>query len=342
MGTNRLILGGAWDETGYMGFTADAYDPFRREGNFGFRCMKYIGQPELAAKALDPIAERIATDLSKVSPCSDEVFGVIKGIYSYPKTDLEPTVEFRREYSEYAMLEKVSFWDAYRRFRVSAYIFLPRKSKPPFQTVFYYPGAHAWRLKSFSDYPLPEGELYFKHGRAFVFPVLPRMFERKSQEPAKKTYQEMRERIIRDIQDFLRCIDYVETRPADFRVDKLAYHGLSAGANIASKFGALEPRLRAIVAIGGGLMSFRDESPYYPELDWFNFPSRVKIPYLMVNGKYDVFTPVNTTLKVFWRLLGTPEKDKYLNLYDTGHIAITPKSFKDILDFLDKYLGPVE
>ena len=41
------------------------------------------------------------------------------------------------------------------------------------------------------------------------------------------------------------------------------------------------------------------------------------------------------------RLLGTPDKDKYLKLYETGHIAISPQSFKDILDFLDKYLGPV-
>ncbi len=38
-------------------------------------------------------------------------------------------------------------------------------------------------------------------------------------------------------------------------------------------------------------------------------------------------------------LLGTPQKDKYLNLYETGHTATSPKSFKDILDFLDKYLG---
>jgi len=348
MGGKRLILGGAWDQPPYMGFGSEAFEPFRRDGNFGFRCMKYIGQPELAAKALDPIPEPIETDFSKLTPCSNEVFEVIKGIYSYTKTDLEPKVEFRREYSEYAILEKISFWDANKRFRIIAHIFLPRKFTPPFQTIFYYPGANAFRVKSLTDYPLNEAEFYFKNGRAFVFPVLPRMFERKDQEPAPKTSQAIREFSIRKIQDFSRCLDYVETRPADFRADKLAYHGMSAGAIKAPVIGALDPRLKAIVGIGGGASTIRDdpeivsgEVPYPPEFDEINFLPRCTAPFLLANGKYDFYWPVETNLKPFMRLLGTPEKDKILKLYDTGHIAITPQSFKDILDFLDKYFGPV-
>jgi len=349
LGDKRLVLGGAWDQPAYMGFGSEAFEAFRRDGSCGFRCMKFLGQPELTSKAFDPIPKRVATDFSKLAPCSDEVFSVIRGIFSYTKTDLEPKVEFRREYSEYAMLEKVSFWDANKRFRVFAYIFLPRKIKPPFQTVFYYPGAHAWYVQSIFEYPLPEGALYFKHGRAFVFPVLPGMFERKSEEPEKaKTPQEARERFIKRNQDFSRCIDYVETRPANFTLDKLAYHGLSSGAGIAPIIGALEPRLKVIIAIGGGASTIRNAPevvsgrfPPYPELDQINFLPRVKAPFFLANGKYDFGIPEETNLNVFMRLLGTPDKDKYKMLYETGHIAISPKSFKDILDFLDKYLGPV-
>jgi dipeptidyl aminopeptidase/acylaminoacyl peptidase len=107
--------------------------------------------------------------------------------------------------------------------------------------------------------------------------------------------------------------------------------------------GALETRFQAIVAIGGGAQTNRRGSAvqYYPELDQINFLPRVRIPFLLANGKYDYGTPVETNLKVFMNLLGTPEKDKYLKLYETGHIAFSPQSFKDILDFLDKYLGPV-
>ena len=311
--------------------------------------MKYIGEPELAAKALDPIPEPIPKDLRNLKPCSDEVFEVIKGVYSYAKTDLEPKIEFRREYSEYAMLEKVTFWDAYQKERIPAYIFLPRKSKPPFQSVLYYPGAHAWSLSAFSEYPLQEGELYFKNGRAFVFPVLPRMFERKNLTPVADTPQEARARSIKFIQEFFRCLDYLETRPADFRADKISYHGLSAGAWWAPVIAALEPRFKAVVAIGGGGSSLRNDPgvvsgrfPYYHKFDQINFLPRVKVLFLLANGRYDYYTPTETNLDPFMRLLGTPDKDKYLKLYDTGHIAITPQSFKDVMDFLDKYLGPVE
>jgi hypothetical protein len=30
------------------------------------------------------------------------------------------------------------------------------------------------------------------------------------------------------------------------------------------------------------------------------------------------------------------------HLYETGHVAISPRSFKDSLDFLDKYIGPAK
>jgi dienelactone hydrolase len=145
-----------------------------------------------------------------------------------------------------------------------------------------------------------------------------------------------------DYKDLARSIDYIETRRADFRTDKIAYHGLSAGALFSPMVGALETRIKAIVAIGGGANTIRDTPfPYFGEIDMINFLPRVKVPFLLANGNYDYYFPLETNLKVFMKLLGTPEKDKYLKLYDMGHIAISPKSFKDILDFLDKYLGRV-
>jgi dienelactone hydrolase len=140
-----------------------------------------------------------------------------------------------------------------------------------------------------------------------------------------------------------RCLDYLETRPADFRADKIAFQGISSGALISPLFGALETRLRAMVAIGGGIWSSGGQLiPGFAELDMVNFLPRVKLPFLLVNGRYDLYFPAETNLKAFMGLLGTPQKDKYLNLYETGHTATSPKSFKDILDFLDKYLGPVQ
>jgi hypothetical protein len=50
---------------------------------------------------------------------------------------------------------------------------------------------------------------------------------------------------------------------------------------------------------------------------------------------------VETNLQILFNLLGTPEKDKHLLLYETGHsVWLVNESRKDRLDFLDKYLGP--
>ena len=52
--------------------------------------------------------------------------------------------------------------------------------------------------------------------------------------------------------------------------------------------------------------------------------------------------PVDTSQRPFFRLLGTPEKDKKHVLYDTGHIPPNREAIRDSLDWLDRYLGPVK
>jgi hypothetical protein len=40
-------------------------------------------------------------------------------------------------------------------------------------------------------------------------------------------------------------------------------------------------------------------------------------------------------------LLGTPDEDKDLILYETDHIPLRTEYIKETLAWLDKYLGPV-
>ena len=50
-GHNRhYILGGAWNEPGYMFNEADAHSPFSRYPNFGFRCVKYLSNDGLSSQ----------------------------------------------------------------------------------------------------------------------------------------------------------------------------------------------------------------------------------------------------------------------------------------------------
>jgi len=78
----------------------------------------------------------------------------------------------------------------------------------------------------------------------------------------------------------------------------------------------------------------------YPEADAINYVPRIKIPVLMLNGKYDVTSPYETTVKPFYDLLGTPETDKRLCVYETDHYVPKNEMIRETLAWLDKYFGP--
>ena len=59
-------------------------------------------------------------------------------------------------------------------------------------------------------------------------------------------------------------------------------------------------------------------------MEELNFAPRVKIPVLMINGRYDHIYPVESSQKPFFKLLGTPEKDKVYLVFDGGHT--TPRN----------------
>jgi alpha-beta hydrolase superfamily lysophospholipase len=89
----------------------------------------------------------------------------------------------------------------------------------------------------------------------------------------------------------------------------------------------------------GGLVAVQP-----PETDEWNFAPRVHIPVLMQNGRHDFVTPYETSSKPLFDALGTPVDQKVLSLYDGGHgdIIIRPEAIGEMLNWLDKYLGPVE
>jgi len=63
---------------------------------------------------------------------------------------------------------------------------------------------------------------------------------------------------------------------------------------------------------------------------------------LMINGRYDFEIPLDTCQEPMFRLLGTPAQDKRHVLFDSGHAPPWTPAFKETLDWLDHYLGPVK
>jgi dienelactone hydrolase len=137
------------------------------------------------------------------------------------------------------------------------------------------------------------------------------------------------------VKDARRAVDYLETRP-DIDAGKLAYYGYSWGGRLSGIALAADPRFKAAVLSVAGFRFPRS----MPEVDPFNFVPRVRIPVLMLNGRY--YFPVETSQKPMFVRLGTPDADKKWIVYDGGHFVPRDELVKETLAWLDRHLGPVK
>ena len=330
----RYILGGGFGEPLYMFLDPDAQSPWGRGPNYGFRCVKLPSPAPSATTAAMIVAFR---DFSKEKPVSDEVFKAFEGLYAYDKTPLNARVEETTQNVDW-IREKVSFDAAYGGERLIAYLYLPKKAAPPFQTVVFFPGSDAIFMDKFEEYELL-WDFFVKSGRALMFPIYKSTYERrdglKSDNPEATAL--WRDHMIAWSKDLGRSLDYLETRN-DIDRTKMAYFGFSWGAAIAPILLAVEGRFHAAILGAGGLEFSRP----LPEVDAINFVTRVRIPVLMANGRYDNFFLIDSSQHPLFRLLGTPEADKKHVIYETGHGIFRKDFVRDSLDWLDKYLGPVK
>jgi hypothetical protein len=62
----------------------------------------------------------------------------------------------------------------------------------------------------------------------------------------------------------------------------------------------------------------------------------------MLNGSHDHYFPVETSQRPFFRLLGTPLEHKKQVIAEGGHFVPRNQVIAETLDWLDRYLGPVQ
>ena len=330
----RYVLGGAWDEPNYMFIDPDAQSPFLRTANVGFRCVKAIEPDPNQQVAMAPMPSP-RRDISKEKPVSDAVFDAYRGVYKYDKNALNAKVEAFPSTDEDWKIERVTYDAPYGNERAIAYLFLPSKGAPPYQTVLYYPGSNALNLRKFPLYPTGTFDAILRSGRALIFPVYKSTFERGDgmESDVSDTSSGWRDHVVMWTKDASRAIDYVETRP-DLDHDHIAFYGVSWGAVMGALIPAVEPRIKVNVLALGGLDFHRS----LPEVDTINFLPRIKQPTLMLNGKYDFFFPVESTQEPFYQLLGAKPK-KHL-LFESGHVVPRNELIKETLNWLDAYGKP--
>ena len=342
----RIIRGGAWNDATYMFSSWSQASPFDRSNRNGFRCVFYL-QPDLIPSSVFEAKEPgEVPNFYKETPVSDSVFQVYKQQFDYDKTELNPLVEWKNEESPHWTQEKITFNAAYENERITAYLFLPKRSVPPYQTVVYFPSSASFAQRSSRNLETYMEFKFFlaplvKNGRAVLYPIYKGTFERGNNElfaihGGPKTHQ-YTEFFVKVVKDFRRCIDYLQQKRPDIDGQKFAYCGFSTGGSYGTIITAVENRLVAsILAVGGMSGSGR------PEVNPVNYIGRVKIPTLMLNGKYDLNIPYETRVKPMFELLGTPAHKKELKLYDTDHFIPRDELIKESLIWLDRHLGRIQ
>jgi hypothetical protein len=341
----RAVRGGAWEDNTYEFENLRQAPAMDRSAKNGIRLAHYpeaeappdaLFEPEVIATPADPRSR---------APVPDEVFAVYNEQFAYDPTELDARVESREENPEGWIHEVVSFDAAYGGERVLAHLFLPANAAPPYQAVVYFPGSASAMMPSsqgIEEYYEFTMFLSFllKNGRAVLYPVYKGTFERGDPElmvlsqsgDDSYAFSEYQVQVVKDVR---RSVDYLETR-SDIDAESLAYYGMSWGGYLGAVIPAVEDRFRASVLVAAGLVSAGR-----PEVNPLNYVSRVRIPTLIMNGRYDTLFNLETAARPLLDLLGTPDADKRLLLYETDHIPPRTEYVRETLAWLDEYLGPV-
>jgi dienelactone hydrolase len=268
------------------------------------------------------------------APVSDEVFAAQRSNFDYDHSELnaviEETIEFRHWTRQRVNIDTPDGND-----RIPVYLYLPKRERSRHPAIMYWPGASSLIFDSI-DQTRTQLDFLLRNGRAVVMPVLEGMFERRSSTWPDWTTHTGRDLAIRQVREFRRAIDYLETRP-DIEIDSLGYAGLSWGGRVGAIVLAVEERFKVGVLNQAGINA-GDQA----DINVVSFLPRVSVPVLHFSGRYDTDFRFETSSRPFFERLGTPAEHKKHVVEPTGHF-VPPSVVKgETLDWLDKYLGPVE
>jgi predicted esterase len=339
-----LVIGGNWQDAAYsFGDLVDA-DRFERTPLNGFRLMKSLdaAQDESRLRAAIEPATNVRTDFRNAQAVSDERYRDFLQQFAYTSGPPNASAPVMMAETEYWTKQKVTIDAGYNAERLDVILFIPKSASPPFQPVVFFSGLQIVLFPDsvdriepgFQGYPL---DYVVKSGRVLVQPVFQGTFERfkapvNFSDQVRTTREWMERRW-----DLGRTMDYLETR-SDIDAKHAGFIGTSFGASYALPLVATEPRLKAAVLLSGGYGT----APVLPVVDAVNFVPRIRIPVLMVNGRFDQTVDVATRQRPMFEQLGTPDKDKRYVLLNFGHgSAPRAEVLRETLGWLDKYLGPV-
>ena len=335
---SRYILGGGWSDPAYLFSEIYTQPEFDRSPINGIRLVKRLGVGKDLVAASAPIPG-LTRDFTTAEPVDDATFRGYLAMYDYDHTPLNARVESRDTTPADWIREDVSLDLPSNGGRLPVVLFLPKGVKPPYQTVVAWPASDVFALRDKRTLAMWFIDYYVRAGRAVLYPIHEHTYGRGTNMAGDIPDNTIthRDQMLRWSAEMRRAIDYAVTRP-DIDSSKLAYAGFSWGARMAGVMMAVEPRLKVGVLNVPGLRM----GQVRPEEDPVNFLPRVRVPILMLSGRYDSTFPYELSQAPFFRLLGSPPADKKRIVFEGGHFLPRTDLVAESTKWLDKYLGAVQ
>ncbi|MDG2020205.1 MAG: SUMF1/EgtB/PvdO family nonheme iron enzyme, partial [SAR86 cluster bacterium] len=333
-GGRGLTLGGAFDEPTYLASQTSPQPRMDRSLKNGFRTARLINPRDLNPFG-DPIETQAPRDLSFYKPMSDEVFKVYSRSFEVDSSKPKSKVIYVDDSHPIWIKERISIEVGYNEEMMDMLIFKPKNSFGPSSPVVIHPGSNYYSTPPEIDDINPgEFSLDFliKSGKTLVWPAWKGSLNRM---PATRSggdrMRDFRNLYIAWVSDTDKTLDYLETRN-DIDTDNIFYLGMSYGALFNTHTLLFENRYKGAILYVGGVF------PTYPPLvDGINHMPRIGTPFLMLNGEQDYLVPKSAAM-YFYQSTGTPEKDKKIVFYDSGHWPLPRNQMiKETLDFIKKY-----
>ena len=339
---HRLIMGAAHTDAPYVFHSRDHASPWDRSVTNGVRLATWDDAPEDFLSPIDMGLAPNTVALEDLAPVPDDVFHDLVTAFSKPLGRMEPRVDYEKE-MQFGTLRKVSLRTGASEERFPIYLLHPN-SAPPYQTTVFMGGVGGFMTKNEIETELHWNEeeifsMLLRSGRAVVWPVFYGSFERYDDLyslPPEQFLFQGGERRKRWAHELARTIDYLESTGE--HTDGVSFMGLSYGASYSLPLLYLESRIKAAILLSGSVPTAVNPPATAP----VNFVPHITTPALLLNGRFDYMVPVEGSQKTY-NLLGTPEADKKLVIYDTGHWPFPRhRMTREINSWLDRYAGAVD
>lgn len=338
LNNHKGILGGGYTDDPYYFNDYYGQHVLDRSPSNGMRLVKNLeGHSDIDESPEKSVAIP-ARDFLNEETVSNDVFEIFKEQFNYADKPLNAKVIPQDISSGTFKVERFEVNSAYEENGIlPGYIFYDSTATKPLKPIIYFPGSNAIHLPNI-EYAIKRNLSRFNYlmqeGYAVILPIYLSTYERiddlKSDYPNES--EEYKDHVIKWGKDYKRAIDYIVSRD-DMDASNLTYHGASWGGFMANTLLAIDDRVTSAVLYVGGLCFQKSKK----EVEAYHYTSRVTMPVLMLNGKFDQFFPLESAQIPMFKLMGTPENDKRHYISETGHFVPRETLIKEHLAWLRKY-----